>query len=144
MLGTLGGFRTSRDGLRAAEPRYARAFATFPVMKKDGLSVELEIQEERANALAMAGERLQSALQDLARADEALRMAPESEREERLAERQWCRVLASERLWYLMVQREALGVGQHEAVMRVYEVPYEVRLRAGPRPPATPERIRSR
>ena len=104
-------------------------------MQKEGLPVELEIQAERANALAISGERLQLALRDLAQADAALASAPPAERAERRAERERCRVLASERLWFLMVQREAIGVAQHEAVMRIYEVPYEVRLRAGPRPP---------
>jgi hypothetical protein len=104
------------------------------MVKKEGLPVELELQAERANALALSGERLQAALAAFARADAALAASPPGDRAKLLEERMLRRAEAAERLWFVMVQREALGLGQHEAVMRIYEVPAEVRRIVGPLP----------
>jgi hypothetical protein len=93
-------------------------------------AVTQEILSERASSLARATDRLEAALADLARARAALERAPtparRAAREEALAE-------AAERLWFVVIQREALGLRRHEVLHEVLRVPAEVRGRMGPR-----------
>lgn len=101
--------------------------------RKDELAVEQEIQAERANALGVSGDRLEVALAEYARAEAALAAASPSERQARVEERQLRLAEAAERLWFVIVQREVVGIGNHEPVWRVYDVPAEVRRHMGPR-----------
>lgn len=80
--------------------------------------IERELAGERAGALARAFEALERALADLERGL--------GRREPLLAE-------ARERLWYLVVQREAMGLARHEVVYELLRVPAEVRGLMGPR-----------
>jgi hypothetical protein len=88
-----------------------------------------DLNGERANALARATERLEAALHELTLAELALQSGfterRRSLRQEALAE-------AGERLWYLVIQREALGLGRHEVVYEVLQVPAAVRVAMGP------------
>ena len=43
---------------------------------------------------------------------------------------------AGEALWFLVVQREACGLTNTEAMLRIYDVPLAVRLRMGPAAPS--------
>lgn len=79
--------------------------------------VEQEIVGERAGALARAVEALEAALAALASG---------AGRAEHLEE-------ARERLWYVVVQREAVGLTRHEVLYEALRVPPEVRLAMGPR-----------
>ena len=81
--------------------------------------IEEELAGERAGALARAFDALERALQELEQA--------KGRREHLLAE-------ACERLWFLVVQREALGLTRHQVVYEVLRVPPEVRRLMGPRP----------
>jgi hypothetical protein len=103
-------------------------------MKDVALPVEQELLAEKASALARAGESLTAALAALARADTALTAALPEERPALKTRRRELRDLAAERLWCLLVQRESIGLYQHEAMIREQGVPPEVRLLAGPRP----------
>lgn len=94
-------------------------------------AVVKEIQGERASSLARVTERLEAALGELQAADAALRASPGDRalaalRADALAE-------AAERLWFLVIQREALGLTRHEVVDEVYRIPREVHLAMGPR-----------
>ncbi len=80
--------------------------------------IEQELAGERAGALARAFEALEQALRDL---EEAA-----GPREHLLAE-------ACERLWFLVVQREAVGLTRHQVLFEVLRVPPEVRRFMGPR-----------
>lgn len=82
-------------------------------------SIVRELQSERAATLARAARALEKALAELA-------SAPPERRDDAFAE-------AAERLWCVVVQREAIGVLRHEPLFEAYRVPYEVRLRMGPR-----------
>ncbi|HEY5675718.1 MAG TPA: DUF6665 family protein [Myxococcales bacterium] len=82
-------------------------------------SVESEIVGERAGAMARAMEALEAALH-------AWREAPPAHRQDLLEE-------AGELLWFVVVQREALGLARHEVVYEVLKVPGEVRRAMGPR-----------
>lgn len=105
-------------------------------IKDAALPVENELLAEKAAALGMANERLTAALAALAAAEAAMNAAPPPERPALSARRRELRAAAAERLWFLLVQREAIGLHQHEGMLRELRVPRDVRLLAGPRPRA--------
>jgi len=72
---------------------------------------------EKTSALALATRALEAALADLAE-------APPGEHREAFAE-------AAERLWFVVVQREAMGLHRHDVLYDVLRVPLEVRLGMG-------------
>jgi hypothetical protein len=100
-------------------------------MKDVALPVETELMAEKAAALGRAGESLAAALAALSQADAALQVDPTPALR---AKRRELREIAAERLWCVLVQREAVGILQHEGMLREQRVPAEVRLLAGPRP----------
>ena len=83
--------------------------------------IEEQLQGERAAALGEAGRRLEAALSDLAR----------GETEERLDE-------AGTAAWHYMIVRESLGMYDHEAAFKIYEVPSRVLARVGVMRPGRP------
>lgn len=83
-------------------------------------NVEDELRAEQASSLGLAGVKLQKALEVLAQAEHG------DAYEEALAH-------AAERLWFLVIQREAMGFTDHRALMKTYAVPHAVRVRMGPR-----------
>ena len=89
-----------------------------------------DLQAERASALALVTERLEEALRTLAQAERALATAPSDAAR---ARRREALQHAGERLWFLVVQREAAGLRRHEAALEVLRVPPEVRAAMGPR-----------
>jgi hypothetical protein len=107
-------------------------------MQENLLPVERELRAEKAAALAIAAEKLERALADLAEAEQRFEAAPEQSAERRkLADKHRdLRAYAAERLWFLLVQREAMGLTQHENVLAFYRVPPALRKVAGPRPRA--------
>ena len=83
--------------------------------------VNREIAGERAGALARAVEALEKALGELEEASTpGLRAYLLDE--------------ARERLWFVVVQREAVGVSRHEVLYETLRVPPEVRRGMGPLP----------
>ena len=96
-------------------------------------ALQYEILQEKAAVLARVGRKLEAALARLAEWDAAHGPAPAgnaaADRDRLVAE-------AGEALWYYVIQREVLGLGSMEAVLREFQVPREVRLRMGlPRRP---------
>ncbi len=117
---------------------------------KTALPVEAELLGEKASALGSAGERLEAALAAIAALDVEIAALPSAaapgaafggrdldERErgarELVERRAALRHYASEQLWYLIVQREAMGLRVHDEVYRFYKIPPELRVYAGPR-----------
>jgi hypothetical protein len=94
-------------------------------------AIQRDLQAERAAALSRATEQLEAALTDLAAADAACAAAPgpaaRALRREALEH-------AAERLWFLVIQREAVGLHRHEELHEVLRIPREVRAAMGPRP----------
>lgn len=93
-------------------------------------ALEYEIAQEKASALGRLGRRLESSLAALAAFDaahtESSQLSPE--------ERETRRGLVAEAgvsLWYLIVQREALGLRNTVGVLQDYRVPREVGDRIG-------------
>jgi hypothetical protein len=101
--------------------------------RNDVLPIERELAGEKAAMLGLAGERFESALAALARFDAEQAAREPAEREALAGRRRDLRAHAAERLWYLLVQREAMGLGHHEGLFQYYRVPAEVRMLAGPR-----------
>lgn len=87
-------------------------------------TLQYEIAEERASALARLGRRLEAALTALA----ACPRTADSDRKirDRLVEQ------AGYALWLFVVQREACGLNKIEHVIQVYRVPKEVIAHMGP------------
>jgi hypothetical protein len=102
-------------------------------MSQAVLPIEHELAAERASALALTAEKLEAALRALAETERALAAAPEGERRALAARHRELRAQAAERLWFLIVQREAMGLYQHEPVYRLYQVPPALAIIAGPR-----------
>lgn len=91
--------------------------------------LELEILAEQAHSLARATRLLEASLLALARASAAARPGPRPQgpgREALLQE-------ACERLWEVIVQREAMGITLHDILYEVLRVPAEVRAGMGRR-----------
>jgi hypothetical protein len=97
------------------------------------MPVEKELLAEKAAALGRAGDSLAAALATLRQAEAALAAAEPDQLPALRVRRRELRDLAAERLWYVLVQREAVGIFQHEGMLREQRVPPEVRLLAGPR-----------
>lgn len=95
-----------------------------------GASAEVvasEIAQEQANTLSRLGGRLHDTLNAL-HAFDAAHPHPSGSRGEERAE---LVAAAAQALWYYVVQREVLGLGNSEALMRELRIPPEVRLRMG-------------
>jgi hypothetical protein len=90
-----------------------------------------DFQAERASALARTTERLEAALREYAAANAVLAATPTAQARER---RRRALTQAGERLWYLVIQREALGLHRHDEALEILGVPREVRAAMGPSP----------
>jgi hypothetical protein len=101
----------------------------FPSQDRSGNvdALQYEILQESAATLARLSRRAEATLATLAAYDAAGSAPSAAERDELVA-------AAGEALWYYVVQREVLGMGEAERVMRELDVPREVRLRMGIRP----------
>lgn len=93
--------------------------------------VDYEILEEKAASLVRVTRELEAALAALARAEQEIAATP-SPGAELLAARGGLRERAAEWLWYVVVQREAIGVTSHDALFETYQIPPDVRRRMGP------------
>ena len=91
--------------------------------------LEYELAEEGATSLGRVGLELEAAVAALRAFDEAIAATSASAptaRAELVAH-------AADRLWVYVVQREAMGLTSHEAVLERMAIPREVRARMGPR-----------
>jgi hypothetical protein len=82
-----------------------------------------ELQEERASALRRISRRLESLIEQLHATRERIGRASGSDREREVATWRDLRAHALTYRWYLEVQREALGLRQHDALDEFYTVP---------------------
>jgi hypothetical protein len=94
-------------------------------------ALDYEIAQEMASAIGRMGRALESALEALAEFDAA---ASEPARRKG-ADRAGLVASAADALWQFVVQREACGLRDTAAVVRMYKVPREVHDRMGPLPP---------
>ena len=89
-----------------------------------------DLQAERASTLARVTEQLETALLALERATAACALHPSAED---TARRKEAILHAGERLWCVVVQREAAGLLRHQVLYEVLRVPREVKDAMGPR-----------
>ena len=95
-------------------------------------ALDLEILEEKAQALVRVAKQMEEALAALREVEE--RLAQEADASPGLIERRLDLLAeAGERVWCFVVQREAMGLREHEAALDLHRVPPPVRSRMGPR-----------
>jgi hypothetical protein len=88
------------------------------------LAVEVALRAEAANSLKALGHRLDRELSELRQLGQQVQaMGPGSVREKKLVEYTEKRREAEYRKWTLIVQREAMGLFNHEDVEEIYRVP---------------------
>lgn len=91
----------------------------------------IEIQQETAAAYFAACRRMVDSLEALKAFDRAV--ASSTHNNEQLARRSELLEDAVERVYFVIIQREAMKLSCSEAFFEDYEVPAEVRLQLGPR-----------
>ena len=89
-------------------------------------TLQYEIAEERASALARLGQRLEDALTALAA------YPPTGDYDRKI--RKHLVEQAGYALWLFVVQRESIGLNKIDHVIKIYRVPNEVLYRMGPLP----------
>jgi hypothetical protein len=88
------------------------------------LAIEIALKAEAANSLKALGHRLDRQLTELRQLGQQVRaMAPGPARDKKVAEYNEKRRDAEYRQWTLIVQREAMGLFNHEDVEEIYRVP---------------------
>ena len=90
----------------------------------DGLLREL--QEERAAALARISRRLERLLDQLQAAREQIARGRDEDRARDIAAYRELHKEAVKYRWYLEVQREAIGLRQHQHLDEFYRIPPEI------------------
>jgi hypothetical protein len=95
-------------------------------------ALEYEILQEKAATLARLSAKLEAALSALESVDKDLATAS-APSPDLLAQRSNLVQEAAELLWYVIVQREVMGMTTHDWLFRTYHIPDEVRGRMGPR-----------
>jgi hypothetical protein len=87
------------------------------------LAIEVELRKEKASALRRVAGKLESLLDDLREVEGALPRASSRERPRIVEKHKALRAEAEKYRWYLIVQREALGLFRHDDVMQLYPIP---------------------
>lgn len=82
-----------------------------------------ELQEERVSALRRISSTLDSLIRQLHASRERIRESSGLDREREVAAWRELRAHALKYRWYLEVQREALGIRQHDVLDEFYKVP---------------------
>jgi hypothetical protein len=85
--------------------------------------IEHEIRGEKASSLGRMGEELERALDELRLLGEAVAAAAPDERAARVAAFNAARARAEEAYYWLCVQREAMGVRNHDMLAAIYPIP---------------------
>jgi hypothetical protein len=90
------------------------------------LAFEAVIRGEKASALGRTGARLEALLEQLVQIETELARG-EADRGALVARHAEVREQAKEQLWFLVVQREAMGLNRHGDVYRIYQIPPRLR-----------------
>jgi hypothetical protein len=87
------------------------------------LAIELEILKEKSSALRRVSLKLESLLAQLTQVEQSLAGTSGAERARQVARHRELRAEAEKQRWYLIVQREAMGLYHHEDVESMYRLP---------------------
>jgi hypothetical protein len=91
------------------------------------LAIELELVKERASALRRAGESLEAALEKLSALKAKIDGGEVPSRAEAIAEYRELYAEAEKQRWYMVIQREAMGLKQHRELDELYPLPAKLR-----------------
>ncbi len=86
-------------------------------------AVEAELLQQKAATLARISGTLSGLIEEARRRHSQLRHLPPDDLERARAAYLEVRAKAERYLWYLMVQREALGLYRHERLEELYPIP---------------------
>ena len=90
--------------------------------------LEAEFKQERTDAFGRIGRKLQAALDEAKALDERLAHLPSGPTREQTLERyREARARAEEMSYFLVVQREAIGVLEHSILDEMYPLPRLIR-----------------
>jgi hypothetical protein len=84
------------------------------------------LNEERAATLRRISRTLESLIDEMHAARARIEALPDAERPQELAAYRELRRKALQYRWYLVVQREALGLRQHHRLDEFYKIPDEL------------------
>ncbi len=88
------------------------------------LAIEVQLRAEAASSVRALGQRIERQLAELQQLGQQVRaMAPSPARDRKLTEYDEKRRDAEYRKWTLIVQREAMGLYNHDDVEEIYRVP---------------------
>lgn len=87
------------------------------------LAIEVHMKAEAASGLKSLGHALDKQISELTRMREQAQTLKGAAREAKLAEYRKLRGETEQRKWYLVVQREAMGLFHHADVDELYRVP---------------------
>ena len=90
-------------------------------------AVAVELRSEQAAALGRGGRMLEAVLETLTQVEQQLATTEGAARQPLLREHLELRKKAETQQWYLVVQREALGLYQHGGVYERFPIPRAIR-----------------
>jgi hypothetical protein len=90
------------------------------------LAIEVEMRSEKASALRRVAQRVEALLVELTQTETVLRGTQGPERARLVARHAELRAEADKQRWYLIVQREAMGLTRHDDIYELYRVPKAV------------------
>jgi hypothetical protein len=91
------------------------------------LAIEIQFRQEVATSLRRTGEKLEKMIGELTRLERELATVSGPARTKKLAEYQQMRADTEYQRWCLVVQREAVGLWDHQEVDLMYRIPPPVR-----------------
>ena len=91
------------------------------------MAIEVQLRQEKASALRRTGDKLEKLIGELTRLERELAAASGPVRTRKLAEYQQLRTDTEYQRWCLVVQREAMGLWDHQEVDLMYRLPPPVR-----------------
>ncbi len=91
------------------------------------LAIEVEIQSEKASAMRRVAQRLESLLAELEQTEQVLRGLSGPTRARFVERHRELRAEAEKQRWYLIVQREAMGLRHHGDIDELYRLPDAVK-----------------
>lgn len=100
--------------------------STRPRSPDTPLAIEVEIQSEKASAMRRVASRLEALLVELQETEQVLRETSGPARARLVARHKELRADADKQRWYLIVQREAMGLRHHGDIYDLYRLPAPV------------------
>lgn len=87
------------------------------------LAIEVELRQERAAALKRVGHKLEAMIDELQALRQRALAAPTGQRDELSAAYAKLRAETETQRWYMVVQREAMGLYHHGDLDDLYPIP---------------------